>query len=219
MKLFCSILLIILLTNCHLPILKEVTMQDGTKELIEYKKINDSLIIAYFDNGQIYLREELSKECKMCECITKTCFHYTKTGNLFKFSVYRNEGLIFYKFYGDSLRCGGNPITSFELGKQYYDTIPVQSNVKVDFNIVTPPNCNSVIMVGDYLDNENLKERDLEKFPIYMCRIKEGKASMVEPFNIVGDYRKCIFWAIEDTLSKDIYKGKNIMNFHVRNKN
>ena len=93
----------------------------------------------------------------------------------------------------DSLRCGGNPILSFELGKQYYDTIPVLSNVKVDFDIASPPHCISVIMIGDYLDNENLKERDLEKFPIYMLEVNDGKASMVEPFKTIGDYRKMYF--------------------------
>lgn len=208
------ICLFIIFTSCDYSSYEEIQLRNGSTEIVKNVKVNDSLTLKYFDNNRIYQEEILQKGLgKYKEEIVK---HYRKDGTLDKYSIYGNDKLKFYKFYDEKTSYGGNPLYYYNLNAEYFDTIVIDTAFSIDFKIATPPHCIPRLLYGNFVENE--KKRDLSKNPLYMFEFTNGRTSVIDRFKMNGDFKRIIYWSLEDTVRNDIYKGKNVRNFHVIDK-
>ncbi|WP_439185892.1 hypothetical protein [Carboxylicivirga taeanensis] len=206
-----SILVFTLFESCDLRNYEKIKLQNGNIEVMKRVQINDSLTCLYYDNGNLY--QETHYKIGQLGYEEKEVLHYHKSGQLEKYSIYVDSRLRFYKFYGNESSYGGSPLFYHDLDGEYFDTIEVKSTIRIDFKIATPPHCIPHIMYGVYVEND--RERDMTKDPVYELEIVDGKTAMVESFRKKGNYRRTVYWSIEDTLINDFYNGKNIMNINV----
>ncbi|MFT3740091.1 MAG: hypothetical protein QM786_15165 [Breznakibacter sp.] len=203
-------LLALTFSGCRLEI---ANFEDSKEDLVYlYKRGEDSLALYRYFLGGLAIE------------VRKTDFHgmqvqerttYYRNGNVRAYRVYYADSLQYYRLYdeeGVSKKYGGEGIL-FSCNT-CCDTVYQGKWFKKDVFFAYPPHCKIVVMVGVFTE-EKLNERDLKKFPIQMEVLGNRIYSYPFSFDSLGENKMVVYWAIEDSTTNNIQKGKIHHCYHV----
>jgi hypothetical protein len=187
---------------------------DNNKNEIVYKSKKESKgeinVYNYVLGGRFC---EISKK-EISDKVIKETTTYYRNSNVMSYRLHDNDNhLLYYRIYnedGTSKQYDGVGVL-FQDSISYI-TLQRGSRYMNKISLVNPPNCKVVVMIGVYRP-EKLSNRDLNKYPIRMYDVQESAVNYEVSSDSVGIQRYQIYWAIEDTISGDIQKGKFIHQY------
>lgn len=213
---FVFILITIFLASCQQQNLTKeiVQLADGRTDVVTYKQVSDSLRIGTYSNGNVYMKSVTSSGFP--GYIEKELSQYNINGNMYKYAYFLNDSLRYYRFYNDDgtiKDCGGSGLVYLDNETIYTKTFKPNEKSFLQLRMVKPPHAVVRIIAGNKVENE--AERDFQNDPLIQLPIKDNLSGFLVDYEDHGQYKKVIYWSIEDTISNHIQKGRVWYEFNV----
>ncbi|MFT3739026.1 MAG: hypothetical protein QM786_09725 [Breznakibacter sp.] len=204
------------LMNCKSNDKEIIQLPDGTSYTVTYQSIGDSIRVGRYENGTLYYKS--LKYNGLSGASEIESFTYYPNGDIRKYAFFLNDSLRYYRFYsgkGQFTESGGCGLAYLDNDVLYIDTVVTNEPYFQQLRLVSPPNCKVRVLYGDEVDDE--ETRDFTTHPLQFLPVKGNYSGMLVKFDLEGQFRKVLYWSIEDTVNGGIEKGRIWRHFVAKN--